>query len=182
MTLRNTGIFINEDLDNETMSLFYKARQLRNKGMILLAWTNDLKVHIRAKARNEPIIIGNEEDLTKFDQGQISDSLEVTLKLAQKLRSAGTLHSVCIEDNAVIIQSTKESEPKSFKDKVDLVCHIENWQRIHLRPRRTSSSSHTLIDEHSYLGFEDKDSITPMKQDRSRGTHKLLLSTSNSYI
>jgi len=45
--LRNTGIYISEDLGREEAQLFYMARQLKRRKMIINAWTEDGAVYIK---------------------------------------------------------------------------------------------------------------------------------------
>jgi hypothetical protein len=55
--LRNTGIFISEDLNKEEAYLFYIARQLKKKKVILNTWTVNGDVFIKENITSLPIIL-----------------------------------------------------------------------------------------------------------------------------
>jgi hypothetical protein len=149
--LRNTGIYINEDLDTETVKLFFLARKMRNNGMIQSAWTSDLKVQIRAKLGQDPITITSEEELKKYDQGEIPSSTETTLNRAMKLKRAGVFFNVYLEDRSVTVQSTKSSDPISIKDLAGLVDYAESLKQGREPPRQSRRNS----PDDEFAGFTD---------------------------
>ena len=55
LQLKDTGVFVSEDLSKETASLFYQARQLRKKGDIRSTWTKNNTVFVQVSQENEPV-------------------------------------------------------------------------------------------------------------------------------
>ena len=65
--LKDTDIFLNEDLDAEDRQLFYHCRQLKKKNKILATWTKELKIYVKGKD-NEIHIIEDKNQLGKFNE------------------------------------------------------------------------------------------------------------------
>ena len=64
-TLKNTGIYVNEDLNLEERNLFFKCRQLKKDNLIKTTWTKDLQIYCRLK--DDSIVeINSETDIEKI--------------------------------------------------------------------------------------------------------------------
>lgn len=63
--LKNSGIFIAEDLSREQSGLFYRARQLRKNNVISNTWTEDGIIYIKEKDGTTPRILNENDTLLK---------------------------------------------------------------------------------------------------------------------
>ncbi len=66
-TLKNTRIFVSEDLSKEDAHLFYLCRKLRKDGKIKATWTKELNIFIKTMA-DEVVTVKGESDLSDFCQ------------------------------------------------------------------------------------------------------------------
>ena len=83
--LRNTKIFVSEDLSKEDSHLFYLCRQLRKQGKIKAAWTKEMTVFIKTLT-DDVKTVKSESDLDEFnDQASVEPTTsEVTPVSAMK--------------------------------------------------------------------------------------------------
>ena len=82
-SLKNTNIFVAEDLTKEDGHLFYLCRQLRKTGKIKATWTKELNIIVKTMA-DEVKTIKHESDLAEFSEE--TDSQTPKKKASTKAR------------------------------------------------------------------------------------------------
>jgi len=97
--LKNTTIFINEDLTKEVAELAFKARELRRNNKIVQTWTEDGKVMVKENKDDKPRQILKNDQL--FDQQNDSSLKQSTEQ--QRLY----MPSVTESDNSIDISQNK---------------------------------------------------------------------------
>ena len=83
LMLKDTGIFINEDLDTEERSLFYKCRMLKKSKKIKNTWTKDLQIYCRLH-NNNIIEINSDLDLDKIQPSNSTTTIYGSAKSSQQ--------------------------------------------------------------------------------------------------
>ena len=167
--MKNTDIYISEDLTKDESYLYYLARQLRNKGTISGAWTEYGETFIKESQESTPRIL------------DINDPLLNKLKQQTQERKMENIKSET-QDKQPSIESGKDtSKPQSLlsdsssntdehKDKYD-----ENESTQNRAIPRMSSSDENHInskENHEYEKTqeeeEDKDEESEVKKMKKR--------------
>uniref|UniRef100_A0A8C5NDS0 Uncharacterized protein n=1 Tax=Gouania willdenowi TaxID=441366 RepID=A0A8C5NDS0_GOUWI len=67
--LKETKVFINENLTKKNASIAWKARQIKKGGKILKTWTRNCRIYITplGEENGKPILIKTMEDLGKYE-------------------------------------------------------------------------------------------------------------------
>ena len=72
--LRNTGIYIQEDLTKENSFLFYQARKLKKKKIIVNTWTQEGEVYYKEKQDSTPKLLNPNDTILCHLQQEPSTS------------------------------------------------------------------------------------------------------------
>ena len=72
--LRNTGIYIQEDLTKENSFLFYQARKLKKKKIIVNTWTQEGEVYFKEKQDSTPKLLNPNDTILCHLQQEPSTS------------------------------------------------------------------------------------------------------------
>lgn len=123
--LRNSGIFISEDLYKEESHLFYMARMLKRKNTVVSAWTEEGQVYIvekqgqipRILTRNDPILNNFEEIKKEETQKEITPYHDREKENSRKIENEP-------ETNGK--QATEDQE-KIPEDTASDSCLISSW-------------------------------------------------------
>ena len=65
MALKNTGIYVQEDLTKDESYLFFKARQLKKNKQILQTWTENGDIYYKERFDSTPQILNDQNPLLK---------------------------------------------------------------------------------------------------------------------
>ncbi len=65
MDLKNTNVYLSEDLTKEENSLFFQCRNLRKQGLINSTWTKTCQIFIKTQ-NNIQVCVNSEKDIAQF--------------------------------------------------------------------------------------------------------------------
>ena len=119
-----------------------------------LVWTHELKVSVRVKPGDDAIIISNEDDLLKLDQGELPQSTSLIITKAHEMKRAGAIYSTYLTNKAPFVQITKNTPVIEIKNLKELVEAVEAEQHAQAQLRQ-SKPSRQEIDNNK----DDLDSI-----------------------
>lgn len=109
--LRNTGIYIDEDLNREESLLFFMARKLKKKQLISSTWTTDGEVYIKENVMSMPRILHpNDQILDQLKENTETKSHENVEGNGKFLKQdEAQMNTIDLNDNEDLQESTDES-------------------------------------------------------------------------